>query len=912
MNVRKISARLTLTVFAVIFALAIVFCMPMHNRAKADEPVENGYYYGNISASAKRIYNAIGDMHGQGLLKSGNARYDLIANKVLTNAQLDSFSQNSSVMTAFGAARDAYYLDHPELFYIDFSMLSINVGKRDGKYVATLGSGRADSFYIENGFGSQAEVDAALTAFDAALTGIVNAAQSAADDEAKIRAVNEELVSSVEYSFCSSTDETGKTIYEDGAPYIRNAYGALVKGKAVCEGYATAFKCAMDKLGIECVIVQGYASTGTGLEPHAWNYVKLDGSWYGVDPTWNDSAKNSDEYLLRGKSLMSIEHIPDGVISAADHRFKYPELNPNDYGYKADGGLTVEEIYPTGDVSDKSPMHRVGKDGKNTAELEEEGLWTAYRYCYDGGDEFVWSDWLYGRAYDWAFVDGDGYTQFNIANSSVMYIQFALIDYAPDTQVHGTGPCISYDPAKLKDSNFAVQTEVVANKGFDTHIAPPYVKSATPQTAASIEATKTYNVVITYTENLKLKEEAEKADISVTTISESAKKYAEITDFKWSEDKPDKISFTFTPSGMFDHRSEIYTFIPTNLVGERSGKAPMSVDYYIKNENIVCNKVYGDGRLFINSYGQPSLVGAGDLSTTGWQYEDGGYVSENQRSQLMLVATKTSDKQNSAMIDDVADKAGVEKADILSSQTFEIQMNICKNIVTIPNGSTVQMSFGFPEGYGPDDEGVVFKVYHFKRGDNGKIDYSKTEEVECVVTKFGLVVNVSDFSPFAVVALDKDSVQAPKKSLFARVLSYGGSVKSSTGSTACLVGEGESVTFTVEPENSKYKVEKVTLNGNDVTLDGNSVSLDYAELSNVNELDVRFVAVSVAEYEQEQNISVVYPSVTVERKAEKPAAKPDDTGSTWYIYLIVALAVAAVAGGVVAAVLIMKKRKSAK
>ena len=63
-----------------------------------------------------------------------------------------------------------------------------------------------------------------------------------------------------------------------------NAYGALVEGKAVCEGYAEALQCLLQRVGIQSVEVFG-ESRG---ENHAWNMVRIDGKYYLVDLTWND------------------------------------------------------------------------------------------------------------------------------------------------------------------------------------------------------------------------------------------------------------------------------------------------------------------------------------------------------------------------------------------------------------------------------------------------------------------------------------------------------------------------------------------------------------------------------------------------------------------------------------------------
>ncbi len=72
---------------------------------------------------------------------------------------------------------------------------------------------------------------------------------------------------------CSSS-----TDYE----YADTVYGALVKGQALCEGYAKAFSYLCNKTGIENMIVTGYTN-----EAHMWNMVKVDGNWYHIDVTWD-------------------------------------------------------------------------------------------------------------------------------------------------------------------------------------------------------------------------------------------------------------------------------------------------------------------------------------------------------------------------------------------------------------------------------------------------------------------------------------------------------------------------------------------------------------------------------------------------------------------------------------------------
>lgn len=78
---------------------------------------------------------------------------------------------------------------------------------------------------------------------------------------------------------------TGCRNDEDGL-YCDSVYGALVDGKALCEGYAKAFSYLCGRAGIENVVVTGNTTTD-----HMWNMVKLDGNWYHVDVTWDHPSE---------------------------------------------------------------------------------------------------------------------------------------------------------------------------------------------------------------------------------------------------------------------------------------------------------------------------------------------------------------------------------------------------------------------------------------------------------------------------------------------------------------------------------------------------------------------------------------------------------------------------------------------
>lgn len=72
-----------------------------------------------------------------------------------------------------------------------------------------------------------------------------------------------------------------------------SAYGALCKGKAVCQGYSNALYRLLLTEGIDCRII-----SGKGLQKeHAWNIAKIDNRYYCMDSTW-DSQRKTYEFFL--------------------------------------------------------------------------------------------------------------------------------------------------------------------------------------------------------------------------------------------------------------------------------------------------------------------------------------------------------------------------------------------------------------------------------------------------------------------------------------------------------------------------------------------------------------------------------------------------------------------------------------
>lgn len=71
--------------------------------------------------------------------------------------------------------------------------------------------------------------------------------------------------------------------YDYDAPNACSAYGALVEGRAKCDGISLAMKWLCEEMGISCMVIAG--NTGAGTVGHAWNIIRIDGTYYDLDVT---------------------------------------------------------------------------------------------------------------------------------------------------------------------------------------------------------------------------------------------------------------------------------------------------------------------------------------------------------------------------------------------------------------------------------------------------------------------------------------------------------------------------------------------------------------------------------------------------------------------------------------------------
>ena len=141
----------------------------------------------------------------------------------------------------------------------------------------------------------------------------------AKNDREKARAIFRWIAGNIDYNM---------EAFFKGGGGAAGAEEVLKSGKSVCYGYSDLFLSLAGEAGLEAARISGYGK-GYGYLPgknfsgpsnHAWNGVKINGSWYLVDSTWGAGYVNGegkyvrkfdDHFFMTSPSQFIYDHFPE-------------------------------------------------------------------------------------------------------------------------------------------------------------------------------------------------------------------------------------------------------------------------------------------------------------------------------------------------------------------------------------------------------------------------------------------------------------------------------------------------------------------------------------------------------------------------------------------------------------------------
>ena len=189
---------------------------------------------------------------------------------------------------------ESFYLDNPAFFFIDrtYSLAGQQINNQNVY----------DTLILQYTMNAEQRI-AAMQELNNAVQHLLDSRPTTSDDYTTELYLHDKLLSSCAYDQ-AATESAAKH------PNAYSAYGALVQGKAVCEGYAKAMQILLNAASIPTTVVRGFsAENQTG---HMWNLVNVNDNYYYLDPTWNDSEpQHHYSYFNITSDQLKRTHITD-------------------------------------------------------------------------------------------------------------------------------------------------------------------------------------------------------------------------------------------------------------------------------------------------------------------------------------------------------------------------------------------------------------------------------------------------------------------------------------------------------------------------------------------------------------------------------------------------------------------------
>ena len=263
------------------------------DTVKYQDVYNNYVLYQQLSATEKvyygMIYTAVRDhLSTETTIENAEGRSVSGIRISLANARL-SAEETSRLFESF-------YLDNPEFFFIDrtYSLAGQQINNQNVY----------DTLILQYTMNAE-QRSAATQQLNTAVQRLLKDRPVTDDDFETELYLHDALLSSRVYDQ-AATESSAKH------PNAYSAYGALVQGKAVCEGYAKAMQILLNSVSIPTTVVRGFsAENQTG---HMWNLVNINGENYYLDPTWNDSEpQHHYSYFNITSAALKRTHVIDAT-----------------------------------------------------------------------------------------------------------------------------------------------------------------------------------------------------------------------------------------------------------------------------------------------------------------------------------------------------------------------------------------------------------------------------------------------------------------------------------------------------------------------------------------------------------------------------------------------------------------------
>ena len=229
------------------------------------------YYYSQMTPAQKNFYDRLYEdaMEALTTTKTYEGGY---MTSILSEDFLD-WEQAYDIVTTF-------INSNPQFYFLEGYVL------RQGWYDGTFGNHIALTLYDE--FANGTERAAYTEQFASTVNRYIDIINHGKTDYEKEKIAHGIIASRLDYELES--------------PYNQSSASAFLTTKSVCAGYSEGLELLLNGVGIECITVTS--------KDHEWVQAKIDGVWYAVDVTWDDTGADPEEYL----------NVSDATLLAKDEK----------------------------------------------------------------------------------------------------------------------------------------------------------------------------------------------------------------------------------------------------------------------------------------------------------------------------------------------------------------------------------------------------------------------------------------------------------------------------------------------------------------------------------------------------------------------------------------------------------------
>lgn len=288
------------------------------------------------------------------LTETQKSVYNIMVSKALS-METGSFGIGHCEVSDMIAAFSAVRLDLPELFWLSSNYL---YSKTPFGISVTFSGGDGKTSYLCDRETRDAMQKKLYYKAEAILKAIP---ENASDFEKELYIYD---------AICATTE------YEQNGSQSLTAYGALVDGRAVCEGYSRAMQLLLRYAGIDSTLVLGTAEN-TG---HLWSLVKIENVWYHLDVTFGDTKGDTPAhgFFNMNDKVLSKTHSLDPLFSKMSEKelkngdswnFPLPACESDTHFYPVYKNVLLNDDKPASQAKIIAALLSAAKNGERSVEF---------------------------------------------------------------------------------------------------------------------------------------------------------------------------------------------------------------------------------------------------------------------------------------------------------------------------------------------------------------------------------------------------------------------------------------------------------------------------------------------------------------------------------------------------------------